>query len=155
MIRTGRSAVILAALALAAPAARAQVSPPGSEDTRFTFHRAEDGYLRLDGRTGQVSACARRPTGWACQVVADERDRIEAEIARLQAENAALKKELLSRNLALPDGITLGSPPVKVEEPRRAPREPELKRMMTLIENVWRRVVEMVAEAQRDFLRKT
>ncbi len=79
--------------------------PPESEDGRFTFHRADDGYLRLDGRTGQVSLCNRRPAGWLCQAVPDDRLALEAEIARLQGENALLKKELLSRNLPLPNNV--------------------------------------------------
>ena len=82
--------------------AAAQNAPPDSEDGRYTFNRAEEGYLRLDGRTGQVSLCTRRQVGWACQAVPDERTALEAEIARLQRDNAALKKELLARNLPLP-----------------------------------------------------
>ena len=40
------------------------------------------------------------PAGWHCQPVPDERSALEAEIARLQGDNAALKKELLSRKPA-------------------------------------------------------
>ena len=61
--------------------------------------------LRLDGRTGQVSLCGRAAAGWACQAVPDERAALEAEIARLQDDNAALKKELLARGLPLPSGV--------------------------------------------------
>src|ERR1700694_4194271 len=80
-------------------------SPAESDDTRYTFNRADEGYLRLDGRTGQVSICTRRPVGWACQAVPDERTALEAEIARLQGENVGLKKELLARNLPLPGTV--------------------------------------------------
>ena len=97
---------------LAAAAAGAQPSSPEGGDTRFTFHRADDGYLRLDGRSGQVSMCQRRTTGWQCQLVPDERTALEAEISRLQSDNAALKKELLSRNLPLPDGMRPDQPGV-------------------------------------------
>ena len=87
---------MVAGSALALPAARAQAAQPENEDARFTFHRADDGYLRLDGRSGQVSICTRRPAGWLCQAVPDERAALENEIARLQSDNAALKKELLA-----------------------------------------------------------
>src|SRR5262249_14603983 len=83
---------------LAGSAVLAQSTVPESADSRYTFNRIDDGYLRLDGRTGQVSICARRPVGWTCEAVPDERAALEAEIARLQGENIAVKKELLARN---------------------------------------------------------
>src|SRR5438128_5202234 len=101
MIRTGLLAVTVAAAVLAAPAGRAQSGQPENEESRFTFHRADDGYLRLDGRSGQVASCTRRPIGWTCELVPDERLALEAEIMRLQGDNAALKKALISRQLAL------------------------------------------------------
>ncbi len=82
MIRT--ALFVLATLALAGLAAWAQSTVPESDDSRYTFNRVDDGYLRLDGRTGQVSICARRPVGWTCEAVPDERAALEAEIARLQ-----------------------------------------------------------------------
>src|SRR5262245_8638432 len=127
MIRTHIQAivVVIAGLALSASAAVAQPSspPPSSPesgDARFTFHRADDGYLRLDGRSGQVSMCYRRTSGWQCQVVPDERTALEAEISRLQSDNVALKKELLSRNLPLPNGMSSdqGSPKSSVQRPQ-------------------------------------
>src|ERR1700742_4099190 len=100
-------ALIVAALGLIVPVSvSAQTSPPDGDDGRYSFHRVEDGYLRLDGRTGQVSVCATRGSGAACQAAADERTALESEIARLQGENAALKKELIARNLPLPGGAT-------------------------------------------------
>ena len=53
MIRT--ALVIVAGLMLAALPALAQGGSPENEDNRYTFNRADDGYLRLDGRTGHVS----------------------------------------------------------------------------------------------------
>src|SRR6478752_1447655 len=92
----------LAGIALVGPTAWAQSPPPEGADSRYTFHRVDDGYVRLDGRTGQVSLCAQRPVGWACQAMPDERAALEAEIARLQGESAALKKELIVRICRFP-----------------------------------------------------
>jgi hypothetical protein len=133
----------------------AQSSPAEGDDTRYTFNRADEGYLRLDGRTGQVSICTRRPVGWACQAVPDERTALEAEIARLQGENVTLKKELLARNLALPGTIKppASKPP---EEPRlQLPNDADLNKMMTFIEKVWRRLVDMIVTLQKDMLNKS
>jgi hypothetical protein len=74
----------------------AQSASVESNDSRYTFKQVDWGYLRLDGRTGQVSICAPRAVGWACQAAADEPTALEAEIARLQAENIVLKRELLA-----------------------------------------------------------
>jgi hypothetical protein len=148
MIRMGL--VVLSVVAtLAAPVASAQ-NAPDNEDSRFTFHRTNDGTLRLDGRTGEVSLCLRRPSGWQCQAVPDERAALEAEIARLQADNISLKRELLSRNLPLPSGIK-AEPQERGRDPRiQVPSDAELNQIMTFMEKVWRRMVEMIVTTQRD-----
>ena len=132
----------------------AQDKPEG-DDSRYTFTRTEDGYLRLDGRTGQVSICTRRTAGWACQTVADERAALEAEIARLQGENAALKKELLARNLPLPGVVKPDPPPAKTEEPKALPDDADLTKMMAFVEKVWRRMVEMITNLQKEAMKKS
>jgi hypothetical protein len=156
MMRTGLLALIVAGCALAAPAARAQSVQPDNEDARFTFHRVDNGYLRLDGRSGQVSVCNRRPAGWLCQAVPDERATLEGEIVRLQADNALLKKQLIAHNLSLPGTIKPDPPLAKVEEPRlHLPNEAEFNQVVGFIEKVWRRLVEMIASVQRDLMKKT
>jgi hypothetical protein len=137
-------------------AAWAQSTAPPGDDTRYTFNRINDGYLRLDGRTGQVSVCTQRPAGWACQPVPDERAALEAEIARLQTENAAVKKELVAHNLPLPGTVKPEPPAGKPDEPRlQLPNDADLNRVMNFIEKVWRRLVEMVETLHRDMLKKT
>jgi hypothetical protein len=144
--------VVLIALACAAPAAGAEDRPEGDE-SRYTFSRTDDGgYLRLDGRTGQVSICTRRPAGWACQTVADERTALEGEMARLQAENAALKKELLAHNLSLPGIVKPEPPAAKLDD---LPQDADLNKMMAFVEKVWRRMVEMITSLQKEAMKKS
>lgn len=155
MTRMVPLALIVAGVVCVAPALQAQSGSPENEDNRYTFNRADDGYLRLDGRTGQVSFCTRRTVGWACQTVPDERSALEAEIARLQGENVALKKDLLAHNLPLP-GVLKPEPPVaKNEEPRLQPSDAELNKVMVFVEKVWRRMVEMIVSLQKDVLKKS
>src|SRR5712692_5863763 len=95
-----RLLLLFALVCASAPAALAQTSAPKaapeSENGRYSMSPVADGVLRLDTRTGQVSQCSRSDAGWACKVVPDERSALETEIARLQGENATMKKELLS-----------------------------------------------------------
>ena len=153
MIRTVLSVLVLT---LSGSAGWAQGAPAEGEDSRYTFNRADEGYLRLDGRTGQVSICTRRPVGWACQSVADERTALESEIARLQAENVALKKELLARNLPLPGTTKPDQPATKPEAPRlQLPSEADLNKVMTFLDKVWRRLVDMIVTLQKDMSNKS
>ena len=134
---------------LAAAPALAQGETPPNDDRRYQFNRVDDGHLRLDLRTGQVSLCRQRPTGWACTVVADDRVAFDDEIARLQAENATLKKALLDRGLPLPRGADPGRPSAKGSE--TAPKPPEtaeIDRMMSAIERMWRRLIDMIVNMQ-------
>lgn len=133
----------------------AQPSSPEGGDARFTFHRAGDGYLRLDGRSGRVSMCNRLTSGWQCQLVPDERAALEAEISRLQSDNAALKKELLSRSLPLPDGMRPDQPAPKSQVQRpQFPDDAEINRVMAVMEKIWRRMVEMILSVQRDLQKR-
>jgi hypothetical protein len=140
MLRT----VIVVAVLLAAPAAaHAQTATPDSENGRFTFNQVQDGLLRLDTRTGQVSLCSNRTVGWACQTVPDERAALEAEIARLQSENAKLKKDMIARGVPLPGGVNPDSPANPHIE-LKLPSEADIDRLMTFMERIWRRLIDMV-----------
>jgi hypothetical protein len=83
---------------------RAQEPALDLANPRFTFHRTDEGYLRLDLRSGEVATCRPRDSGWTCTLAAEERAALEHEIARLQRDNAALKNALLERGLPLPSG---------------------------------------------------
>jgi hypothetical protein len=137
-------AALMCSIAAGAPLARSQDPPSGGMDGRYSFRDVSEGLLRLDTRTGQVSMCSRQAAGWGCQLVADDRTAYEEEIARLERVNAALKKELASSRQSL--------------EQRAAPRDRELNlpsdadldRMMSFLEKVWRRLVGVVQNMQRE-----
>lgn len=145
-----RSLVALGLLVLAVPPVQAQA--PESDDNRFQFHRADDGFIRLDLKTGQVSSCSRRTVGWSCQAAPDERQALEAEIARLQTESAALKKSLLDRGLALPGGA---NPEPLAREETRPLGDSDFRRMLATVEKAWRRLVELIETLQKDMLKKS
>jgi hypothetical protein len=126
----------------ASSVASAQTATPDSENGRYSFNPVADGVLRLDTRTGQVSHCSRNDAGWACNVVPDERLALETEIARLQGENATLKKELLGRGLPVP-GVSGPSGGKSGERSSSSPSDAEVDKVISFLEKVWRRLVEM------------
>jgi len=140
-----RGVIVLAVLAALIPAAQAQPALD-SENGRYTFSQVSDGMLRLDTRTGAVSLCAKKDTGWACNTVPDERAALENEIARLQRENGALKKDMLARGLPLPGGIASAPSTTQRELNLKVPlpSDAEIDRVMSAFEKMWRRLQEMV-----------
>jgi hypothetical protein len=144
--------LLIAASPAAAQSDAAKSDNPGGDDRRYQFNSVEGGTLRLDTRSGQVSLCSRRSAGWACALVADDRGAFEQEIGRLQAdnerlrgENGRLKQSLLDRGAPLPDGA---KPPADRGE-TKPPRD-DIDRMMATLERVWRRLVDMIVNLQKD-----
>jgi hypothetical protein len=142
---------------------QAQTPPPATEGGRYAFHRMGEGFVRLDSVTGQVAQCSASATGWTCKAAPDERLALESEISRLQRENAALKKSMLAKGLDLPGGMTTETrpvPPASIPEtsentPRGAPSEAELDRAIAYMKNVWKKLVDMMLDLQRDIQRKS
>jgi hypothetical protein len=159
----------------ATPPATTQTAP--GDDGRYSFHRSGDGFIRLDSRTGEVAQCGWGSTGWACKLVPDERAALESEIGRLQRDNADLKKSLLSHNIELPNGMVAKAqtptaaapvPPADVPDPSakvppqvspqvspQGPTDAEIDRAFAFMKNVWRRLVDMMADLQRDIQKKS
>jgi hypothetical protein len=144
-----RSVIILAVVCAAlAPGAQAQPAPD-TENGRYTFSQVADGMLRLDTRSGAVSICAKKDSGWACNTVPDERQALENEIARLQRENGALKKDMLARGLSLPGGVASAPADRQRELNLKVPlpSDAEIDRVMSVFEKMWRRLVDMMQKA--------
>jgi hypothetical protein len=153
----GLFVVLLAALSLFGGPARAQNSPADTDQGRFSFHKVDDGFLRLDTRSGQVSLCNHKSLGWACETIPDERMALENEIARLQTGNAVLKKELLARGLSLPEAVRPDPPFAKNGDnlELKLPSQADVDRVMTFVERVWRRMLEAMGNLQKDMQGKT
>src|SRR5258706_12399144 len=60
---------VVAALATLGSSAQAQEASGPSDTARYTFHRVQDSFLRLDLQTGRVSQCGWAAIGWYCRVV--------------------------------------------------------------------------------------
>ncbi len=153
-------ACLMVVLANAVCAQASAQTLPDTENGRYTLQATPDGVIRLDTRSGAVSTCTDKGTGWACTLVPDERAAFDTEIGRLQKDNESLKAQLAQReppatgkiDEALPKQDSL-KPKVtdgqrKIEIP--LPSDRDIDRVMGLMENAWRRLVDMANRVQRD-----
>lgn len=157
------------------PPAAAVATEEGA--ARYSFHRVDDSFIRLDTQTGQVAKCGWAATGWSCQAAADERAALDNEIGRLQRENAELKKSLLAHGVDLPAGIVAEAPnqatpsqpapsqaapvpPAPVPDPTpskepKGPSEVDVNRAIAFVKHVWQRLVDLMVDLQRDIQRRS
>jgi hypothetical protein len=167
-LRRIQGLLVAATVAFAIDAVSAQPMPD-AENGRYALSPIADGVLRLDTRTGAVSTCTNSGTGWACYAVPDERAALDAEIGRLEADNEKLKGQLAAREPAVPGKIdealpktdSLKPPPEpKVAEGQRKieipkieiplPSDRDMDRMMSALEQAWRRLVDLANRVQKD-----
>jgi hypothetical protein len=143
-------------------AATAQ-SMPDTENGRYALSPVADGIIRLDTRSGAISTCSNNDNGWACYATPDERAALDAEIGRLQADNEKLKAQLAAREPTvtgkidepLPKTDSLKKPEPKVADGERKieiplPSDRDMDRVMSFLEQAWRRLVEMANRMQKD-----
>lgn len=162
--------IAVAALILGGMGDAAAQSMPDGENGRYALSPVADGVIRLDTRTGAVSTCSNTGAGWACHAVPDERAALDAEIGRLQAENERSKTELekLKAELAAREPTVSGkideplpkTDSLKKAEPKAAegehkieiplPSDRDMDRVMSFLEQAWRRLVEMANRMQKD-----
>ncbi|WEF51349.1 hypothetical protein AFIC_002933 [[Pseudomonas] carboxydohydrogena] len=170
----GKLSAGFAALALfaAADAAYAQ-TPPADENGRYTLSAIDNGYLRLDTRTGAVSVCTPKG-GWTCRVVPDERVALDQEIGRLQGQVDTLKTQLANRNdtvkgkidepLAKTDSLK-GDVPEKSAANGEAGRKPagaaigkdaatgsqtsSQQKLTAALDRVWQHLIEIAVRVQK------
>ncbi len=154
--------------------------PPAAERYRFT--PVDNGFLRLDRKSGNVTYCTSHTAGWSCAAVAENRPSLERQIAQLRDEVAALKQEIAALRAPpaapAPPPPASASPPAQSEQhpvppqtvpPGKAPSAPpppdrqggatlklpshqDLARARGFITDTWHRLVEMIQTMQKDLL---
>ncbi len=112
-------------------------SAPMNDSWRFKMQKVEDGFLRLDAQTGQVSHCRSRPGGWVCETAADDRAALEAEIKRLSDRVAMLQRQVKDQP----------TPPNQF----RMPTEVELDQVMSFFERVMKRFRGVVENLKKEW----
>lgn len=119
------SVLLLAAAWPASAYAEAKIITLHDADARYTFRDVEEGYLRLDRQTGEVSLCAPDALGWSCRPLAENHRDYDQEISRLQSEITDLKEALREQTAKLSATAAAASPtPPAATAPAAPPLAP-------------------------------
>lgn len=128
-------------LALSFSAAAPALAQDGLAN-RFTMQKTENGFVRMDTQTGEMSMCAETDGEIVCKMAADERHAFEDQLARLSARVAALEKKAAGDDLQ----------PSMIAPPDSAlPDDAEIERTLGVMEKMMRRFFGMVDEMRKDF----
>lgn len=124
----------VSALAFLIPA-HALSQEPGA--SRYTMEKTDNGFVRLDTQTGEMSICTQKADQLVCRLAADERRAFEETLSDLSARVENLESRL--------DALA------PQDESTDIPDEAELDRAIGAMEKMMRRFFGMVEELQKDF----
>jgi hypothetical protein len=125
-IRETAAAALLAAVFLSAPAA--------ADSGRYVMEKTENGYVRMDTATGEMSICAEKNGQIICKLAADERAAFQDALDRLEERVARLEAHISS------DGVVQ----------RVLPSDEEIDRGLDNMEKFFRRFFGIVEEFDQD-----
>lgn len=139
MIRVARLALISALGAAACGTAGAALAQSGEE--RFTIERTEDGYVRMDTRTGAIALCRETGSRLECSPSVDAP-------AAPPGDSAAAIAELKARVASLE--ARLAALETHARTPPRLPDEAEFERGLGYMERFFRRFIGVVEQFEGD-----
>ena len=126
-----RLAVVVAALLGSAVVAH------GGETDRYRLEKTQDGYVRMDTQSGEMSICREQSAQLVCKLAADERTAFEDEIDRLGAAMNALDARVAALERA---------PSAKLES--ALPTDEELEKTMGTVERLLRKFMGIVKDLE-------
>jgi hypothetical protein len=113
-------------------------SASGEEVERYRLERTENGYVRMDTVTGEMSICEERTNQLVCKVAADERAALQDEIDRLQSKLDAIEARVakLEEQPSIP--------------PALVPSEEEVDKSLDIMEKFFNRFMGIMKEWEKD-----
>ena len=106
---------------------------------RYTMERTENGFVRLDHDTGEISNCVQQGEKWVCRISPDERTALLDEIARLQERVGDLENRV--------GALESGKPPVSGDE---LPSQEEFDQTLGFMEQFMRRFMGIIEEFESE-----
>jgi hypothetical protein len=145
-----RSTVIaaLGCLSLSAAAARFEAHAGAQEDGkgRYTMSPVEGGVLRLDKETGAMALCTRRNEKLVCDPVDDHARVDDGQLAKLEAENRALRDRVKALEESAARGDTAKAPEVP-ENKMQLPTEEEIDKALDYAERMFKKFRDRLQKA--------
>lgn len=127
-------------LMLAFSTAVAMAAPAFAQDAeRFRMERTENGFVRMDSRTGAMSFCEERGGQLICRDGADGRAGEAGQLAEFNRRIAELEDRIAALETRQPAQPNAG-----------LPSEAEFEQTMTLMERFFRRFWGVARELERD-----
>lgn len=140
---------LIIALLAGTVSAGAVSAAEGPQTGRYTMHKSDDGFVRLDTQTGVMSLCRKRDGGWACDAMAGTGQAGSGELARLRRENAELKAEIkrMEEHLGL-----RGDPakPARKSSDFKLPTEKEVDQALDYFERMLKKFQDRLKRLERN-----
>jgi hypothetical protein len=108
------------------------------EAERFQLERTDEGYVRMDTRTGAMSLCRERSGQLVCAPAADERTAYEEDIATLQDQLETLEERVEALES------------VSSEAKSELPSEDEFEQTLGLMERFFRKFMGIVKDFEKE-----
>jgi hypothetical protein len=123
----------LTAAVLAAPVANAEGTG------RYVFDKSDNGIVRLDTQTGEMSTCEQQAGQLTCRPAVEEKQASESEIARLNQKVDRLEKRLadLEKRVVSPKDLL--------------PSDAQVDRTLGIMERFFRRFLDIVRDFDNTF----
>jgi tetrahydromethanopterin S-methyltransferase subunit B len=116
---------------------------------RYRLERTDNGFVRMDTRTGEMSVCEERWNELVCRLAADERTAVQAEIERLQTQMKALEARTAAVK-ALEDRVAALENSLAAKLEQSLPTEEDFNRTMGYMEKFFRSFMGIVKEFEDD-----
>lgn len=110
-----------------------------ADSERYRLEKTEQGYVRMDTQTGEMSICEERAGQLICKLATDARTAFEDELGRLQDVVAKLEARIGRLEAALP-----------ARSPSALPSEEEFEQTLGYMERFLRRFLGIAKEMNED-----
>lgn len=108
------------------------------DDVRYQIEKTDDGYVRLDKQTGEMSICKEQTGQLVCRAAADDRSALSDQIGKLDERLAMIENKLSAIEKS---GLSSGN---------GMPTDEEFEKTMGYMEKFFRRFMGVVKDLNED-----
>ena len=124
---------------------------PRNEIGRYSMHKTDDGFIRLDTLTGAVSICLKTDADWSCRPMPDQARKLRSEIDSLRQRYNELTRRFAAA-IGRPPPPDVGQPNNERSEPNtfRLPTEQEVDKALDYFESMLKKFQERLKRLERE-----